>query len=692
MSAASPTLFDLTLHDAKQEWKKLAAEIRRHNALYYQKAAPEISDAEFDKLFRRLQALEKQFPQLITPDSPTQKIGAAPLETFARVKHSVPMLSLNNAMDEEEVREWDERIRRFLNRDDEITYICDPKIDGLSFSARYVKGRLDVAATRGDGEVGENITENIKGVVKFPERLKGNFPDVLEVRGEVYMGHDMFRVLNKRQEAEGEPPYANPRNAAAGSLRQLDATITASRKLHYFVYSLGECSETVADSQLGIIKKLASFGFETIMEAANYPYTKYSLEQLFTAYRTMLTKRDRLNFSIDGLVYKVDDMALQERLGEVGRAPRWAIAHKFPAEQAKTVVNKIIVTVGRTGALTPLAQVEPTFVGGATISNITLHNEDEIERKDVREGDTVVIQRAGDVIPQLVSVDKSKRPKNARIFKFPDHCPVCGSLAVREESEVARRCTGGLMCEAQLTQRLMHFVSRGAMDIEGLGEKQIIAFYEDGLIKNAADIFRLHEKSAQIEAREGWGKKSLDNLMAAIEKSRDVPLAKFIYGLGIRHVGEITAKLLAQTYGSFKSWLAAMEKLPKGGEAAEQLDNVDGIGTVVIEALADFFREPHNVNIVHQLAKELRVRDAEKVASDSPVSGKTVVFTGTLMKLTRAEAKANAESLGAHVASSVSAKTDYVIAGEDAGSKLKKAKELNIEILTEDAWLSLIGR
>lgn len=685
----NPSLFDLSLEDARQQWKKLAAEINRHDRLYYQKDAPEISDGEYDKLRRRLESLEKQFPELQTPDSPTQRVGAPPLETFAKVKHSVPMLSLNNAMNEEEVREWDERIRKFLglSEEDRIEYVCEPKIDGLSFSARYENGKFVQGTTRGDGEVGENVTANLATIL--PHTLKGKPPAVLEVRGEVYMTHDNFAKLNASRDEEEK--FANPRNAAAGSLRQLDASITAERNLSYYIYGwAGEASE---ECQYDMIRKLGEYGlriFALLPGKATYLTRSASLDEIFRYYQEMLAKRSKLDLDIDGLVYKVDNLEYQERLGTVGRAPRWAIAHKFPAEQAKTVLEKIEIQVGRTGALTPVARLKPITVGGVVVSNATLHNEDEIARKDIREGDTVVIQRAGDVIPQVVEVDLSQRPKHARAFKFPDHCPVCGSTAVREEGEVARRCTGGLMCEAQLVERLRHFVSRGAMDIEGLGEKQITAFFEDGLIKNAADIYALHKKQAEIETREGWGKKSVDNLMAAIEKSRDVPLAKFIYALGIRHVGEITAKLLAQNYGSFKNWLAAMETLPKGGDAAAELDNIDGIGSVVIEALSEFFREPHNVTIVHQLAKELRVRDAEKVASDSPVSGKTVVFTGTLAKLTRAEAKSSAEALGAHVASSVSAKTDYVIAGEDAGSKLKKAKELGVKILSEDEWLTHI--
>jgi DNA ligase (NAD+) len=692
MSASPPSLFDFSFHDAKQEWKKLAAEIRRHDKLYYQKDAPEISDAEYDKMRRRLEDIEKQFPELQTPDSPTQTVGAAPLETFAKVKHSVPMLSLNNAFSEEEVREWDERIRRFLklNEDDDIWYVCEHKIDGLSFSARYEDGQYKLGITRGDGEVGENITANLATIL--PNKFKGNAPKIFEVRGEVYMTHDAFQKLNQQREKEEEPLFANPRNAAAGSLRQLDTAITASRKLNYFIYGWGETSIEfdLGNSHEDIMIQIEEWGFHIAPHNSGSGQAKGSLAGILNYfYKDTLNKRFELPYDIDGVVYKVDRLDWQERLGSVGRAPRWALAHKFPAEQAKTVLEKIEIQVGRTGALTPVARLKPITVGGVVVSNATLHNEDEIARKDIREGDTVVIQRAGDVIPQVVEVDTAQ-PRGKRAYAFPDHCPVCGSMAVREEGEVARRCTGGLMCEAQLVERLRHFVARGAMDIEGLGSTQITAFFEDGIIKNAADIFRLHEKADVIEAREGWGKKSVDNLMAAIEKSRDVPLAKFIFALGIRHVGEVTAKDLARNYGSFKAWLNAMEALPKGGDAREQLDTIDGIGEVVIEALVDFFREPHNVEILHTLARELRVRDAEKVSGDSPVSGKTVVFTGSLVKLTRAEAKSSAEALGARVASSVSAKTDYVIAGDDAGSKLKKAKELGVKILSEDEWLQLI--
>jgi DNA ligase (NAD+) len=696
---ASPPLFDLNLHDARQEWKKLAAEIRKHDKLYYQQDKPVISDAEYDKLRRRLEALEKQFPELQTPDSPTQKVGAAPLEKFAKVKHSVPMLSLNNAMNEEEVREWEERIRRFLNlgEDQQIQLYCEPKIDGLSFSARYEQGQLVYALTRGDGEEGEIITANIKTIKGFPHTLEGKgWPEVLEVRGEVYMRHDVFESLNQKQKEMGGVEYANPRNAAAGSLRQLNSEITRLRQLSYFAYGWGEVSDPLGATQFESVQKLLDFGFKTIgagrQSFSGKPVlVTQNLSEIMEFYRQKENERTSLNFDIDGLVYKINRLDWQEQLGFVGRAPRWAIAHKFPAEQAVTIVEGIDIQVGRTGALTPVARLKPVTVGGVVVSNASLHNEDEIARKDVRIGDTITVQRAGDVIPQIVSVDVSKRKGHPHKYKFPDHCPVCGSLAVRDEDEAVRRCTGGLTCEAQVVERLRHFVSRGAMDIEGLGEKQIIAFWQDGLIKNPADIFHLKEHYAAIESREGWGKKSADNLMMAIEKARDAAIDKFIFALGIRHVGEITGKLLSKHYGSFTAWFAAMKQLPKGGEALATLDNIDGIGPKVAEAITDFFREPHNIELVEKLAKELKIRDAETVALDSPVSGKTVVFTGTLVKLTRDAAKAQAERLGAKVASAVSAKTDFVIAGEDAGSKLKKAKELGVRVLTEEEWLAMIS-
>jgi DNA ligase (NAD+) len=681
---------------ARQEWQALATSIRHHDRLYYQNDAPEISDAQYDALRRQLEALEAKFPELQTPDSPTQKVGAPPLAAFAKVRHSMPMLSLGNAFTKEDVADFFDRIRRFLGlaEDEKIALTGELKIDGLSFSARYEHGMFMRGVTRGDGEVGENVTENMRSIL--PPRLTGNPPSILEVRGEIYMTHDAFAALNTQRIAADEPLFANPRNAAAGSLRQLDAGVTAARQLQYFIYGWGEVSQPLGQSYSGCIAKLRDFGLHTIAQffgelAGGIIPGLESVDDAMRFYEAVYQARPGFPFDIDGVVYKIDRLDWQQRLGAVGRAPRWAVAHKFPAERAVTILEGIDIQVGRTGSLTPVARLKPVNVGGVIVANATLHNEDEIRRKDARIGDTVVVQRAGDVIPQIVEVDMVKRPVDAVPYCFPDHCPVCGSLAVREEGEVARRCTGGLLCEAQLLERLRHFVSRNALDIEGLGEKQIAAFWQDGLIANAADIFRLAEKSALIEQREGWGKKSLDNLLAGIEAARDVQLEKFIFALGIRHVGEITGKLLARHYGSYAQWLAAMEQLPQGGEAWAELDAIDGIGPKVAGAIADFFREPHNREIVRALGAVLRIRDAEAVAADSPVAGKTVVFTGTLLRVTRSEAKARAESLGAKGASSVSAKTDYVIAGDDAGSKLKKARELGVRILSEDEWLALIS-
>lgn len=680
---------------AKQQWQKLAEEIRRHDALYYQFDKPIISDGEYDILRRKLEDLEKQFPKLQTPDSPTQKVGAAPLAKFAKVKHSQAMLSLSNAFSEEDVREWDARNKKFLGLPDgeEIAYVCELKIDGLSFSARYENGEFVLGLTRGDGEFGENITDNIKKVIGFPNKLSGDFPQILEVRGEIYMSHDKFFALNAS--LPDDEKFANLRNAAAGSLRQKNASVTASRGLSYFVYGWGEvsvnpekwkkCSE--------FMFQIHRWGFLITMEklqTGELPYIDSYLER----YNYGLSNRSNIPYDIDGLVYKVDDLELRKRLGEISRAPRWAIAHKFPAEQAVTVLEGIDIQVGRTGAMTPVARLKPITVGGVVVSNATLHNEDEIERKDIRVGDFVVVQRAGDVIPQVVSVDISRRQADAEKYIFPKICPVCGSHAVREEGEVAWRCSGGLACEAQVVERISHFVSRGALDIEGLGEKQIQAFWQAGLIKNVTDIFSLKERAGEIENREGWGKKSLDNLLNAIEKSRDIALEKFIFALGIRHIGEVTAKLLAREYGSAEKWFAAMQNLPPtltlppngGGD----IQNIHGIGEIVAKSLADFFAEAHNVEIVAKLLQILRIADAKIAENNSPVTGKTVVFTGTLIKMTRAETKEKAENLGAKVASSVSANTDFVVAGADAGSKLKKATELGVKVLSEDEWLELI--
>ncbi len=690
----------LALTEAKAEWDDLADQIRAHDKHYYQNDAPLISDAEYDGLRLRLQDLEAQFPQLQTSESPTQKVGAEASATFSKVRHSVPMLSLGNAFTIDDVTDFIAFIRKYLGAYDApfagealLNFVCEPKIDGLSFSARYEKGQFVRGATRGDGEVGEDITANLKTLQGFPLTLTGDdVPAVLEVRGEVYMSHADFEALNNKRIAADEPKFANPRNAAAGSLRQLNAQITAERRLKFFVYGWGEVGDdTLAHitSHWEFRQKLKSWGFQ-IIDDKELAQLRVGDNTIVAYYHNVQRLRPTLDYDIDGVVYKVDNLILQKRLGSVGRAPRWAIAHKFPAEQAQTVVESIDIQVGRTGSLTPVARLKPVNVGGVMVGNATLHNEDEIARKDVRVGNTVVVQRAGDVIPQVVEVDKSKRPENSVAYVFPDHCPVCGSFAVREAGEVAKRCTGGLLCEAQLLERLRHFVSRNAMDLEGLGEKQMEAFWRDGLIKTVADIYDLPSRYAEIEKREGWGKKSADNLMTAIEKSRYAQLEKFIFALGIRHVGEITGKVLARHYSSCSAWFAAMQALPLGGDVRSDLDNIDGIGPKVVAALSDFFREPHNIDIVQSLVSALHIQDAQAVAAHSVVAGKTVVFTGTLVRLSRNEAKSRAESLGAKVASSVSAKTDYVVAGEDAGSKLKAARELGVTILSESEWLDLI--
>jgi DNA ligase (NAD+) len=693
--------------EARAEIARLSDELRRHNALYYQQDNPEITDAEYDVMMRALEALEAQFPHLALPDSPTQKVGAAPIETFSKVRHSVPMLSLNNAFTEDEVREWDARIKKFLGlpENEEIAYICEQKIDGLSFSARYEHGKLVLGATRGDGEIGEVITNNLKQVrnpdpnresftyqENFLSEIKGeNIPTVFEVRGEVYLQHQAFTRLNSNR-AEGKK-FVNPRNAAAGILRQIDSNAFSLNHLAYFIYGWGEISPDfkIPASHHEMMEIIAKYEFLITphhpKDMNTYKVLTTNLEGLLKYHKEIQQDRTTIPHDIDGLVYKVDNLEYQRRLGSVGRAPRWALAHKFPAEQVATTLEAIEIQVGRTGALTPVAHLAPVNVAGVMVSRASLHNEDEIARKDIRVGDTVIIQRAGDVIPQVVS-SRAHAP-GSEPFVMPQVCPACGSHAVREEGEAVRRCTGGLICPAQAKERLRHFVSRGAFDIEGLGEKQIEAFWDDGLIRTPADIFRLDYD--RIGKREGWGEKSVTNLKAAVEKARTVTLARFIYALGIRHVGEVTARMLAQHYTTFAAWRQAMAGLALGSEAWADLVSIDGMGTVATQALAEFFGEPHNAEIVRALEVELTVTDAEKRAADSPISGKTVVFTGTLSRITRAEAKARAETLGAKVAGSVSAKTDYVVVGEDAGSKLKKAKELGVVVLSEDEWLAMIG-
>jgi DNA ligase (NAD+) len=688
----------LTEAQAKAEHARLAAEIAGHDRRYYQDDAPSVSDAEYDALRRRYGAIEERFPQLRTLESLTQRVGAAPSGRFAKVRHAVPMLSLDNAFAEDDVVDFVGRIRRFLRLpdDEEIAFSAEPKIDGLSMSLRYEDGALVTGATRGDGSEGEDVTANVKTLEDVPKRLKGRgVPKVCEVRGEVYMTKAAFLDLNRKQAEAGKPLYVNPRNTAAGSLRQLDPTITASRPLGFFAYAWGEMSEMPAQTQSGMIKWFASCGFKT------NPLTKMcrSVEALLEFHRKIEAERATLDYDIDGVVYKVDRLDWQERLGFVSRSPRWAIAHKFPAEKATTVIKDIEIQVGRTGALTPVAKLEPVTVGGVVVQNATLHNEEEIKRLDVRVGDTVTIQRAGDVIPQVLGVVLDKRPRGAKTYHFPKKCPCPLHTDVVREiiaggAEGARaRCTGEFACPFQAIEHLRHFVSRRAFDIDGLGEKQIELFYEQEWVKEPADIFTLEERNKKIhlEEVEGFGETSVRNLFGAIEARREISLERFIYALGIRHVGETTAVALARGYGSWEAFHQACLKLAKDDvETKEEMDALDQIGDTVIESLGEYFSEAHNVRRIDRLVKQVKIRDAEKPRADSAVAGKTVVFTGTLEKMTRDEAKASAERLGAKVSGSVSKKTDYVVAGPGAGSKLTEAKKLGVTVLTEDEWVKLI--
>ncbi|MDC0986502.1 NAD-dependent DNA ligase LigA [Alphaproteobacteria bacterium] len=673
----------------RAERDRLRAEILRHDTLYHQQDAPKISDAEFDKLRRKAEALEAKYPHFSDPDS--DRVGAPPASGFGKVKHSQPMLSLSNAFDEEDVEEFSKRVRRFLglSDDDMLELVAEPKIDGLSASLRYENRKFVLGATRGDGTVGENITENLKSIPDIPMTLPDNAPDIYEIRGEVYMRRDDFFSLNKRQEANGDKPFANPRNAAAGSLRQLDPRITASRPLRFFAYSSGELSAPIADTHQGFLDRLKEWEFSV------NPLTRTcdAVVGLLETYHNISSERATLPYDIDGVVYKVNRYDWQDRMGMASRAPRWAIAHKFAAEQVETILKNISIQVGRTGALTPVATLKPITVGGVVVSRATLHNKDEITRKNVRARDTVVIQRAGDVIPQIVRVVLEKRPANSTPFDFPTHCPECGSLAIQEDSEVVTRCTGGLICPAQAVERLKHFVSRSAFDIEGFGVKHIEAFWQDELVKSPADIFNLKDHATNLKKREGWGGQSVDNLLASIESRRTIPLSRFLYALGIRQTGQATARLLAHNYGTIDALIAAMtEATDIESDAYATLVNIDGVGPAAADDLTSFFNEPHNVKILNDLKNALTIEAFEQDNADSVVSGKTVVFTGTLELMTRNEAKARAETLGAKVAGSVSKKTDYVIAGPGAGSKARKATELGVTVLSEPEWLTLIGQ
>jgi DNA ligase (NAD+) len=692
MEPSETPVDELTGAQARRELARLAMEIAHHDALYHQQDAPEVSDAEYDALRQRNDAIEARFPNLIRKDSPSRRVGAPAVGGFAKVKHARPMLSLSNVFSEEEARDFIARVRRFLGlgEDDPIEIVAEPKIDGLSASLRYERRIFQRGATRGDGTVGEDITANLRTIGTLPDTLPKNAPDILDIRGEVFMTRDDFFALNKRQEQAEEKIFANPRNAAAGSVRQLDPSITARRPLSFFAYSYGEVSDLPATSHWEFLERLRDWGFPT------NPLSRLcrNAEEVLDAYATFLSERAKIPYDIDGVVYKVNRLDWQDRLGTVSRAPRWATAHKFPAQQAETVLKNITIQVGRTGALTPVAELEPLTVGGVVVSRATLHNEDEIARKDIREGDTVVVQRAGDVIPQVVSVVMEKRPRGSKPYLFPAECPCeLRTPTMREPDEAVRRCTGGFACPYQRVERLRHFASRDAFDIEGLGAKHIEAFWKDGIIQRPGDIFRLKGRRDEIAEREGWGAQSVGNLIAAIDDRRKIPLDRFIYALGIRQVGQATARLLARHYGSFAAFRAAMRDAgDREGQAYQDLINIDGIGPAMAEDLIAFFSEPHNMDEVDDLEAQLTITDFEApTTTGSPVAGKTVVFTGSLERITRNEAKARAESLGAKVAGSVSKKTDYVVVGADAGSKARKAEELGVKTLSEDEWLTMIG-
>lgn len=686
---------DLSKEEAAKELAYIAQEMAKSDIAYYQKDNPYLTDAEYDSLKRRNEEIEARFPELIRSDSPSKKIGAPLQSGFKKVPHRFPMLSLGDVFSIEEVEDFVQSVKRFLNSSKDIQFIAEPKIDGLSFSARYEKGRFVQGATRGDGVLGEDITENMKTIKELPQTLSGNFPDVLEVRGEVYMKKTDFFALNAKYEAEGKKTFANPRNAAAGSLRQLDPKITAERNLSIFAYTWGEISERVWNSQADFFNHLKAWGFPI----NNLNHICNNVQEIDKNFQHLMEIRADLNYDIDGVVYKVNDIALQERLGFLTRTPRWAIAHKFPAEQAITKLTAIRIQVGRTGALTPVADLEPINVGGVIVSHATLHNEDEIKRKDIREGDYVIVQRAGDVIPQIVGVLKDKRPQDSKEFIFPTTCPICGAHAIREEDEAIRRCTGGLSCPAQAKERIIHFVSKEAFDITGLGDSIVEDFFNEGILHTPADIFTLEERNKaddlfaeqkgsvlHLEQRSGWGKKSVDNLFKAIQAKRTISMPRFIYALGIPQVGAATALLLAKNYNNFNHFMAEMQN-----KQTELLVSIDGIGANMATDIVEFFQEAHNLNIINELLQYVKVEDfIDDTISDSPLSGKTVVFTGTLEQMTRSEAKAKAQKLGAKVAGSVSAKTDYVIIGADAGSKATKAQELGIKILSENEFLELI--
>ena len=683
---------ELTPSEAEAELAVLAVEIARHDRAYHERDAPEITDADYDALRRRNSEIEARFSDLIRADSPSHRIGVAPESGFAKLRHRVPMLSLDNAFDTEEFADFFTRARKFLGlpADAPLPMVGEPKIDGLSINLTYENGALIHAATRGDGAEGEDVTANVRTIASVPRTLQGAAPARIEIRGEVFMTKEDFLALNAAQAAAGQKIFANPRNAAAGSLRQLDPAITAARPLSLFTYAMGEASEKVADSHWDYLERLSFWGF-TVNPLSEKLAGVAEAEEFQTE---MGLARAGLGYDIDGVVYKIDSLPLQRRLGFVGRAPRWAIAWKFPAEQATTRLLEIRLQVGRTGALTPVAELEPVNVGGVLVARATLHNEDEIARKDIRIGDTVVLQRAGDVIPQILSVLLERRPSGALAWEPPGKCPVCGSLAIRPPGEVVRRCTGGLICPAQLVERLIHFVSRLAFDIDGLGDKSIREFFDAGWLHSPADIFRLPAREAEIAVREGWGALSAKNLVRAIETRRRIPLARFIYALGIRRIGESNAKLLARHYASFSHWRTQMLAATTiGSEERSTLGSIIGIGPTIAEELAEFFLEPRNRATLDELAGLLEIENdtTSAAAADSEIAGKVMVFTGSLETMSRPEAKSRAEALGAKVTDTVSKKTDFVVLGADAGSKAKRAAELGVRTLSEAEWRILAG-
>ena len=714
-SAPSETpIAELTPRKAKAEHKLLAAEVQAANDAYFQDDQPIMDDAAYDAKRRRLVALEEAFPGLKQESDVSAKVGAKPSGKFAKIRHRVPMLSLDNAFSDEAVAEFVGRVYRFLGRKEEngIAFTAEPKIDGLSLSLRYEKGELVTAATRGDGEEGEDVTLNARTISEIPKTLAGpDVPEIAEVRGEVYLGHADFAGINERQREKGLPEFANPRNAAAGSLRQLDVSVTAARPLRFFAYAWGEMPELPAPTQLGVVEAFRRWGFRTnpLMKRCE------SVAELIAQYRLIESQRATLGYDIDGVVYKVDELALQARLGFVSRAPRWAIAHKFPAELATTVLEAIDIQVGRTGALSPVARLKPVTVGGVVVTNATLHNEDYIrgfdskglpirDGTDIRIGDTVTVKRAGDVIPRVEAVDLAKRPADSKPYEFPTLCPACGSHATRElnprsgKEDAIRRCTGGLICPAQAVERLKHFVSRDALDIDGLGDKQIEFFHGDPElpVREPADIFTLATRDAanlkKLKDKEGFGAVSAKKLFEAIEDRRTPPLNRFIFGLGIRHIGETTARLLARHYGSFEALRAAgIAAADEASPERLELGAIDSVGPTVVEALIEFFGEPHNEELLDRLLAQVSPQPLEAVASASPVAGKIVVFTGALERMTRDEAKAMAERLGAKVAGSVSSKTDLLVAGPGAGSKLKDAAKHGVEVIDEAGWFDLVG-